>query len=149
MSVIRWGWRSLASSLIEEMRMKVVVQLIALLVFVSAVISARSETNYSTTWENDVVPVLLAVKRSSSPQLPQPLMVPLTLIQGAASKGAGIFLFSPSLSQLSLQQCFENHTRHEIEETFKAWFNCFKMLKMWYDVGSWFNRLNRFVGSGF
>lgn len=149
MSVIRWGWRSSASSLIEEMRMKVVVQLITL-AFISAVISAtRSETNYSTTWENDVVPVLLAVKRSSSPQLPQPLMVPLTLIQGAASKGAGIFLFyllivftimfwksDQTWNQWDLQcmiartsdrsNCSNNWTRD--------------------GVGSWFNRLNCSVG---
>ncbi|XP_004494485.1 pectin acetylesterase 3 isoform X1 [Cicer arietinum] len=65
------------------MRMKVIL-LLTQLAFV--IISARSETqthNLSPLYilENDVVPA------STSPQT-QPLMVPLTLIQGASSKGA-------------------------------------------------------------
>lgn len=83
----------LVGAAVTEKRLRMKLILIAL-AFVSAVISARSETHSLSPLsllENDVVPVpVAAAKRSSSPQpQPQPLMVPLTLIQGAASKGAG------------------------------------------------------------
>ena len=79
--------------------------LIALVAFVSvAIISTTGSETHSEAelsfFEND------AVSLSTKPSQPQPLMVPLTLIQGAAAKGAGTILLLLSLSlslSLSLQ----------------------------------------------
>lgn len=78
--------------------------LVVAFAFISVAISGtRSETETEThsfsqsplsLLENDAVSVSLDAAK------PLPLMVPLTLIQGAASKGAGDTLF------LSLSDCF-------------------------------------------
>lgn len=67
------------------MEMKVIFVAIAFACCISCVISSGSENETHSVFsylENDVV----AAKASSAPQ---PLMITLTLIQGAASKGAG------------------------------------------------------------
>lgn len=64
--------------------------IITTVTFFFVISSVRSQTqNLSPRYilENDVVSVPFAAIRSSSPQ-PQPLMIPLTLIHGADSKGA-------------------------------------------------------------
>jgi hypothetical protein len=63
--------------------------------FIISVIRSETHTHYLSPkyiLENDVVSLPDAA--AAAPQ-PQPLMVPLTLIHGADSKGAGFF-FSPT-----------------------------------------------------
>lgn len=77
-----------------NMRMKLILIAIGLACFVSVVICGGSETHSVFSFlENDLV----AAKSSPSPQ---PLMIPLTLIQGADSKGAGIILSLPYFNLL-------------------------------------------------
>jgi len=74
--------------------------IITTVTFFFVISSVRSQTqNLSPRYilENDVVSVPFAAIRSSSPQ-PQPLMIPLTLIHGADSKGAGFSLKCINLS---------------------------------------------------
>jgi len=75
-----------ASVQFREMRRMNILIIITVVTFFFVISSVRSHE------ENDVVSVPFAAIRSSSPLLPQPLMIPLTLIHGADSKGAGFSL---------------------------------------------------------
>jgi hypothetical protein len=100
-SACEWSWRSFTSVLFWEMRRMDIILIITIVTFFFVISSVRSHEITQTQnlsprdiLENDVVSVPLAddIRSSSSPLLPQPLMIPLTLIHGADSKGAGFSL---------------------------------------------------------